>query len=835
MTLSLPLTDPVQVFALTMALLMLAPIVARRLHLPDIVGYILAGAVAGPSVLGLLVRAGTFDLLGTVGLLYLMFMAGVSLDLAQFSKLRSRSIAFGSASFFIPQVMALGVGIYFLGMSVPTALLLGSIVGSHTLLAYPIAERLGITKSKSVIMAIGATIITDLLSLLILAVVIASVGGDAGLGFWLRFVIFVGVWAAAVLILLPRFGRWFLRTVRLGGVVDFAFLLSMVFLTAWLAEVVGLAPIIGAFLAGLTMNQLVPRQSPLMTRITFVGNALFIPFFLISVGMLIDVGVLVSSLAVWGLALAFTTLVVVGKTAAALLARFVYKYSPEEGWAVAGLTIPQAAATLAVTLVGFDVGLFSETAVNAVVVMILLTSLLGPSLVERFGRAVALQEEQRPYSPSEAPQRIMVTLSNPESAEALVDLALLLHSPQSEQPIYPLSIVRDGPNDPSAVAAAEDLLEQAVVHAASADVPCTPLTRLDVDVAGAIARAAREQRISTIVIGWNGQSETHQRIFGTVLDQLLEQTRETVVVARAPHPMTAPQRMRVALPPLIEREPGFPATVRALKVFAAQRKMAITLYVPREAAETVGRLFARTRPEADVRIEPLDAWNQLVPTLDPTVTPDDVLVLLSVRRGSIAWRPSVDRLPRVLARRFPETDLLTVYLSEIDVAPTPAETSGLSESAALAAMLPSERVTLHLPEAEPAALLDRLLATTLPDDPDRRAELARALLLREADYAPELTPGAALFHARTDAVTEPLLALGVSEVGFRLPHASEPVHIILVHAAPTDVDREAYVQRLAAVAQLVRDERDVEAVRAAQTPDEARRMLFNLSHETVVA
>jgi Kef-type K+ transport system membrane component KefB/nucleotide-binding universal stress UspA family protein/mannitol/fructose-specific phosphotransferase system IIA component (Ntr-type) len=823
--LSSPVTDPVLIFAITMGIILAAPWLMSRLRVPGLVGMILAGTIVGPSVLGLLERDATFLLLGTVGLLYLMFVAGVSIDLAQFAKMRMRSIGFGMASFFIPQLMALGVGVYFLGFGVPAALLLGSIVGSHTLLALPLADRLGITENKSVIVATGATMVTDLLSLIILAIVVASVGGDTSVGFWAQFVGLVGLWVAAVVFLLPRIGRWFLRNVQLGAAVDFSFLMAALFFTAWLAGVVGLAPIIGAFLAGLMMNRLVPSQSPLMTRIKFVGEALFIPFFLVSVGMLIDVRVLFSSLNLWGLALVFTGLVVVGKGGAAKLMQLVFRQSSEEGWTVAGLTIPQAAATLAVTLVGFEVGLFGEMIVNAVVVMILLTSLLGPYLVEQFGRAVALQDRQREYEPGEAPQRILVPLANPETAPALMDVAFAIRELRAEQPIYPMAVAREGPGEEAAVAASEKLLSHAVLHAASADVPVTPVTRVDHNVARAIQRAARERRISTVIIGWAGDPSPRTMIFGSILDQFLEESQATVFVSRLVHPLASVQRVVLLVPPFAERESGFGTALAAVKTMAA--RAGLTLLVLSPAATELAEMVVRTDPEVPFEAKPIDTWEDLMPALDENLRASDLICFVSVRNGRLAWRPSLLRLPRTLVTRFPEHDFITVYLSEQEIEHALGAVESVESLPKVALPhLSVEHVTLGLGDCPLEEMLGQVVAPGFPEEPARVEELARQLAQQRSDYAPELAPGLALYHLHTPAVTESQLFLGVARVELHDLPTGFPVRAVLVLLVPADMKPGAYLRQLALTAQLVRRDDIVDELARAATPEEARARLL---------
>lgn len=821
----LPVSDPVLIFAIAMVIILVAPLLVVRLNIPGLVGLILAGTVVGPSVLGVLERDATFQLLGTVGLLYLMFTAGVSLDLGQFARLRERSIGFGLVSFLVPQLSALLVGIHVLGWGLPESLLLGSIVGSHTLLAYPIADRLGITENRGVIMAVGATMVTDILSLVILAVVIASVGGNADVGFWMRFVVLVGLWATAVIVVLPRVAIWFFRHVRQGPALDFAFLMAMLFLTAWLAGLVGLAPIIGAFLAGLMMNRVVPAQSPLMTRIKFVGDALLIPFFLISVGMLIDVRVLFVSLELWLLALVFSGLVIFGKSVAAKLSQVVFRLSSAEGWTVAGLTIPQAAATLAVTLVAFEVGLFDEMVVNAVVVMILLTTLLGPSLVERFGRTVAIEEEQREHDPADAPERILVPLANPETVPALMDLALAVRDAKAQQPVYPLVVAREGAGEAAAVAASEKLLAHAVVHAAAADVPVMPITRVDQNIARGIERAVRERRISTVIIGWNGQSTARARVFGSILDQFLEESGAMVLVSKLVHPLAAIRRVILMVPPYAEREQGFAKALAAVKTMAGRSGASIVLLAVDAAVEDLTKRLERTEPEVRFRVARLAAWADLMKTLDDVVQEGDLLCLFSARRGTLAWRPSLLRTPRLIASRWPEHDFVTVYLSEMAAEATFAE-GGRDGGAAGLPELPVEHVTIGVPEKALVEVLARVIAPGFPAQPGLAREVAQQIAEHQADYAPELLPGLVLYHLHTRTVRETGLFMGTSDQGISLPRTSAPARLILVLLAPPDVSAEAYLQQLSRVAHSVRQQGVVEAVASRRTAAEARSELL---------
>lgn len=827
-----PLTNPVLVFATVMLIVLLAPPLFRKLGLPGLVGLIVSGAVVGPHALGLLERGDTFELLGTVGLLYLMFTAGLSLDLNQFIQHKGRSLVFGGISYLLPAVGAYGVGTQGLGFDPAASLLLGAIVGSHTLLAYPVAARLGLTKNAAVTMAMGGTMVTDVVSLLVLAAVSATVEGATGLSFWAGFVGLVGLYGVVVFLGVPRLGQWFFRTVRNQADLEFVFLLAVVFVVAYLAELAYLAPIIGAFLVGIALNPLVPERSALMLRIEFVGDALFIPFFLISVGMLVDAGMLLEGWTVGLYTLAFAGLVWVGKGAASGLVGWLYGLSPSEVGTVFGLSTPQAAATLAVTLVGFEMGLFGEPVVNAVVLLILLTAVVGPWAVERFGREVARAEAAAPYRPPVGHQRILVPLSNPETVDDLMDLAVLMRSNGSQEPLYPLTVVRDGPAEEveARVAEGEGLLEHAVLHGADAEVPTVPLIRVDYNVADGMVRAVAEERISTIVVGWSGDSTARSFVFGSVLDQLLADTEEMVFVGRTRGRIATNERLLLAIPPYAEREVGFPGVARALKSLAAHAGLSVVLLATHETLDTLHPRLDQTPPSMEIDVQPLAAWADLVEALDALATPTDVVALVSEREGSVAWRPSLRRLPGVLTRRFEESTVLTVYMSETTVPEATAPSSRSHSVVSLADLLRPEHIAAGLVAADGRGELHRLLRRTGWGD-EEASRLAQDLQATP-EYAPELRPGVALYATHSGWSEATRLAVGVSPSGLRLPDASRPVHLAFVFVGGRALAAEAYLQLLSDITRLAQSDDLLEAVRVCDEADAVHQELLRRLYRT---
>lgn len=662
-----PLTDPVLIFALLMATILIAPRLVERFKVPGIVGLILSGAIFGPSVFNLLslsetATPGFMEVLGTAGLMYLMFQAGLSMDLAQFNTLRGRSLTFGLISFFIPQIATVLVAIHLLEFSYPAAFLLGSIIGSHTLVAYPIIARMGLMKNTAITTTLGGTLVTDTLSLSILAIVVASLD-ETSPGFWLTFAAMVSAFVFLALWGLPRMGQLFFRTVRNRPELEFGFLLTVLFATAWLAGAAGLAPIIGAFVAGLAMNRLVPEQGTLMARVRFFGSAFFIPFFLIYVGLLIDVKALFESVEVWYLSGILIVLVSSGKLIAAKLVQKLFGHTSDEGWTMYGLSVPQAAATLAVTLIGYEVGLFDSTLVNAVVVMILVTCIVGPAIVEKFGLKVAHAADAAPAERRKVVERILVPVANPKTSHDLLEMAFLMRDPDSNESIYPLMVVLD--NDPSspAVASGQKQLEHAVAMGAEANVPITPLTRIDMNISHGIARAASEERASMILIGWAAQVSTRQRIFGTVLDQLLEDTRQMVFVNSFRYPINTTQRVLLCIPPFAERSPGFYEAVHNVKLLASRVDAELEVICTEKHLDHDRKLVESVAPQFEARYVTVLDWSHLEDALQSEVRANTLIVTLSARPKTAPWFSELDEVPRMLATNYPEHSFSIVFLS----------------------------------------------------------------------------------------------------------------------------------------------------------------------------
>jgi Kef-type K+ transport system membrane component KefB len=657
----LQISDPVAVFALVAFLILLAPIVMGRWRLPGTIGLLLAGAILGPNALGVLARDQSFVLFGTVGLLYIMFTAALEIDMVVLKRSKHHSLIFGLLTFAVPQGIGMLVGHYLLGFSWPAAILLASVFASHTLLAYPIARRLGIARDSAVTTAVGGTIITDTLALLVLAVIASSVRGEMDEYFWHRLAASLGLYVLAILYGLPKLARWFFRNVGRDGVTEFVFVLAVVFGCASLSRAAGSEPIVGAFLAGLALNRLIPHNGPLMNRIQFTGDAIFVPFFLLSVGMLLDVRVFLSDWRALFITVAMVVTVTVTKWLAAQISGFLLGYNKAQTRVMFGLSVAQAAATLAATVVGYEIGLFDDAVVNGAIVMILVTCIIAPWNVDRYGRIMALQMEVATEPVFEKQQRILTALSERAPNHDLLDLALLLRDPEQEQAIYPVTVIEENGDKASNTAGAERVLGDAVKYLSQVEVPSKPLTRIDLNLASGILKARRELNATEVLMGWSEQSRAPEFFFGSLMENLLRESEFSLFVLRPREPINTTRRLLLIASPDADLEPGFNAGIRSIKRLARQLSAPVVLIGHAGVSE---RMLSRIRtltPDCDLVMSKTERWPGLTRALKEQYRDGDFLILFGARQGGLTWKPSMTHLPEELAELFPRANLLLFY------------------------------------------------------------------------------------------------------------------------------------------------------------------------------
>lgn len=567
---SLPFTNPVLIFSIILFIILLAPVILHRLKIPDLIGLIIAGALIGPNGLGIMSRDSSMELFGTVGLLYIMFIAGLEIDMADLRKNYGKTLAFGMYTFLIPMIVGTLTGVYWLDFSWPTSILLASMYASHTLITYPIVSKYGITKNRAVSIAIGGTVITCMLALLVLAVVVGMSTGEITHKFWMKLGISSVVFIAVVVILFPMLGRWFFKRYD-DSVGQYIFVLALVFLASFLAQAAGLEAIIGAFLAGLALNRLIPNTSALMNRIDFVGNAIFIPFFLIGVGMLVDVRTFTHGWTALWVAVVMTVVATATKFIAAWVTEKNFKLSRDEGRLLFGLSNAQAAATLAAVLIGYKVvlgtdatgepiRLLNEDVLNGTIIMILFTCTVASFVTQRAAQNIAIADLNGDLigDSDDEEERILIPLSNAETVGELITLGTAIKSRRNKARLVAVSIIKSDNTDPAAPKMSEILLEKASKSAAATDHQIESVLRYDLNIVNGIRNVAKEHKITDIVLGLRTQKDISDTFLGKLTEEVLSKCPTTTIAYRPMQPMSTVKRYVVVIPENAEKEVGFP-------------------------------------------------------------------------------------------------------------------------------------------------------------------------------------------------------------------------------------------------------------------------------------
>ena len=509
---TLPLADPVLKFLLILLIILAAPLLLNKLRIPHLLGLIIAGAIIGPNGFNLVLRDSSIILSGTAGLLYIMFLAGLEIDMGDFKKNSGKSLVFGMYTFLIPMILGTVVGLWVLDFSMETSVLLASMFASHTLIAYPIISKLGISKNNAVSITVGGTMITDTLALLVLTIIVGMATGNADNAFWIRLGVSIVIFALIVLLVFPFIGRWFFKRVH-DNISQYIFVLSMVFFGAFLAQLAGMEAIIGSFLAGLALNRLIPQSSPLMNRVEFVGNAIFIPFFLLSVGMLIDYRAFFTSFETIKVGMVMIIVATAAKYAAAWLTQKTFRLSVDQRSVIFGLSNAQAAATLAAVMVGYNVilgtdangapiRLLNESVLNGTILMILVTCAIASFSAQKGAHNIAMKESGEETEDKDTKdEHILIPVSNEETVEELVNLSLAIKSKTNTSGLYALKVIDNQNSDDKTLKSSKRVLQTAVDTAAATDTRLKGLLRYDLSISNAITSVVKEREITDLVLG----------------------------------------------------------------------------------------------------------------------------------------------------------------------------------------------------------------------------------------------------------------------------------------------------------------------------------------------
>ena len=626
---TLPLADPVLKFLLILLIILAAPLLLNKLRIPHLLGLIIAGAIIGPHGFNLVLRDSSIILSGTAGLLYIMFLAGLEIDMADFKRNSTKSLAFGMYTFLIPMILGTVVGIWVLRFNVLTSVLLASMFASHTLIAYPIISKLGISKNKAVSITVGGTMITDTLALLVLTIIVGMATGQVNDMFWIRLGVSILIFALIVLFGFPFIGRWFFKHVH-DNISQYIFVLVMVFLGSFLAQVAGMEAIIGAFLSGLALNRLIPQSSPLMNRVEFVGNAIFIPFFLLGVGMLIDYRTFFTSFETIKVGLIMIIVATAAKYIAAWMTQKTFHLSTDQRSVIFGLSNAQAAATLAAVMVGYNVitgtdangepiRLLNESVLNGTILMILVTCTIASFAAQKGAHNIAAQDISDKEENKKESEHILIPVSNEETVEELVNLSLAIKSPDTRM---------------------KDLL------------------RYDLSVSNAIASVVKEREITDLVVGLHKEKDIPAAFLGHIVESVLAESSVSTFIYKPAQPISTVRRHLIIIPELAEKEIGFNQIIFRLRNVTQNTGAATVFYGSEATLNALKKLLAKKSGEASY-IEFNDWDDFLIVFRD--IKPDDTMWIILSRKEGLSYAPAMARIPKYLNKYFQANSFVLAY------------------------------------------------------------------------------------------------------------------------------------------------------------------------------
>jgi len=658
----IPLKNPVLLFSIILLIILLSPILLRKLKISGIIGLIISGVIIGPHGLYIVEQDEAVKLFSTIGLLYIMFIAGLELDMNEFKANKNKSLVFGFFTFIIPLGIGFPVCRYFLGYDINASFLTASMFATHTLVAYPIVSKMGVSKNQAVAITVGGTILTDTAVLIILAVIMGNARGSLNQEFWIRLGVSLTAFSAIMFLVVPRIAKWFFQNLESEKHSHYIFVLSVVFFAAFLAEAAGVEPIIGAFVAGLALNKLIPHSSALMNRIEFIGNSLFIPFFLISVGMLVNVRVILSGPNALIIAGTLSLVALAGKWLASFFTQLVFKYSAAQRQLIFGLSGGHAAATLAVILVGYKADILDKNILNGTVVLILITCIVASFVTEKAAKKVVLHtemdgEEQKKELHNE---HILLPIVDMGTLEKLLEFSIFIKDKKSANPVSILSVVSNNHEAESNILKARNKLEEFVRQASASETKANIITTIDHNPSSGIARISREIMADIIVLGWPQRVNFLEKIIVEKSTAAFSQNEKTTFFCDFKKTLISHKRIVAIAPPLAERENGFTLWASKIAKLAQELTIPIVLYSDRTTREAVEYLFKKEKLNAVLSAIDFEDWEDFL-IVSRHIHEDDLLILITARRGSASYMMALENIPSKLEKHFAAYSKLVIY------------------------------------------------------------------------------------------------------------------------------------------------------------------------------
>ena len=660
-----PITNPTLIFFVVLCIILLAPIIMGKLRIPHIVGMVLAGVLVGEYGLDILKRDDSFELFGKVGMYYIMFLAGLEMDMESMRKSKNHYVIFGLLTAVVPFVITYFLANWIMDYSQMASLLLGCIMASNTLVAYPIVCRYGLQQHPAVALSVGSTMIALFLSLTAIAAIASAFGEGGGLWFWIWFLIKIVAFCAGMILFIPRLTRMFLHRYS-DAVMQFIFVLAILFLSAALAEAVSLEGILGAFLAGLILSRYIPSVSPLMNRIEFIGNALFIPYFLIGVGMLINVRVLFHGGGIVWVVLFMVAVGIIGKALAAFMACLHFRMPISSGHLMCGLTTAHAAGAIAMVMVGMRLEtspghyLVDNDMLNGVVIMILITCIFSSIVTERTAKRIVLRGSTTPKMQEQDDEKILLPVKYPELAEGLLHVAIMMRNAKLSRGLVALNIVYDDNHRHENQERGRRLLDNLERVASAADVRMQTQVRIAANIANGIKHAFKEFDASEIIMGLHIHKEISPKFWGEFAQSLYNGLNRQIIFVRLKQPLSTLRCIHVAVPSRAEFEAGFIRWLERLLRLSDNLDCRMVFHARHDCCDLISDYIRHQHPSVRVAFEPMQHWNEL-PHLAEHVNDDHLMVFITSRKGNISYKTAFEKLPIEIEHYYSGKSLMIVF------------------------------------------------------------------------------------------------------------------------------------------------------------------------------
>lgn len=667
---SIPLKDPILSFSVILLIILFSPLLLKRLNIPSIIGLIISGIIIGPHGLNILEKNSAVILFSTIGLLYIMFIAGLELNLKEFVANRNKSLVFGFFTFIVPIAVGFPIVFWILEYNLIASFLIASMFATQTLVAYPIVSKLGVSKNEAVAITVGGTIFTDTAVLINLAIIKNLHHQNVDTSFWILLTIQLILFLIIIFAFVPPITRYFFSRLESEKYSHYIFVLSILFLAAFLAQLAGLEPIIGAFAAGLALNPLIPKSGALMNRIEFIGNSLFIPFFLISVGMIIDVRVFFTGYHALWVAFVLVVVALFGKWLAALFTQWVFKYSYTQRQLIYGLSSAHAAAILAFILVGYNEQIIDDKIFNSTIILILISCIVSSVVTEKNAKRLILENDKGKKNTEKIQYQgdnILIPIINWDKLPYVLRFAILIREKKS---FYPISLLTIVPNDVEAEAniiKSRDKTEEFLDAATATETPVNSIVIIDQNISGGIIRTAREIMANSIILGWPQIPGFFEKIIGQKTDTLLQVLDKNIMIADIKKPINIAKRIVLFAPKYAEKEYGFIFWCSKVAKLSSEIMTSIVFCGDLTTKTFIEQFLKNNNYPSNISFIQTNSIYDFNNKLDFHIE-YDILIFVSARNGTISFNDYIEEIPLFLSKHFDNYSKIIIYPQQTAIA-----------------------------------------------------------------------------------------------------------------------------------------------------------------------